>query len=222
MNEKQFYSALAAGVDQFGVNLSQPALSRLFTYYTELSRWSKKVNLISRSSSELEIVEKHFIDSLTLLPLLTEKSRLLDIGTGAGFPGLVCKAARTDLGLVMVEPRLKRVSFLRHIVRQLKLDEALVLAGRVEEKGLLDPFQQFSHITSRAVTEIGPFLTMCRPLAGKTSRIICMKGPRWEEELGRVDRKMLDSYKMEVMQFVLPLSGAERTLLIFSTPAIAG
>ncbi len=113
------------------------AFDRLNLYFNELKKWGRKVNLIAKSSSDQQIVENHFIDSLTILPLLVgANTHLLDIGTGAGFPALVCKAAYPELAITLVEPRLKRVSFLGHITRTLGLQEVKILSCRVEDEQL--------------------------------------------------------------------------------------
>ncbi|THB70180.1 MAG: 16S rRNA (guanine(527)-N(7))-methyltransferase RsmG, partial [Desulfobulbaceae bacterium] len=93
MTPEDFGQILSAGVDEFGISLSSNSLSTLHCYYQELQKWSRKVNLIARGTSAAEIVEKHFLDSLALLQSLdSERDNVVDIGSGAGFPGLVCKA----------------------------------------------------------------------------------------------------------------------------------
>ena len=156
-----FKSELAFGVKDLGLEVPDSAYGPLEIYFQQLKKWSRKVNLIAKSTSDEEIVEKHFLDSLTLVSFFQDHgSHLLDIGTGGGFPGLICKVALGDtLDVTLVEPRLKRVSFLRHIVRSLKLGGVEIHAKRLEEVPNLSS-GTFSHITCRAVTEIGPFLDM--------------------------------------------------------------
>ena len=130
-----FSKRLETGLQLLGIEISAEAYDRLTLYFAELKKWSKKVNLIAKSAGDEQIVESHFLDSLTILPLLTgENAHLLDIGTGAGFPALVCKAALPELAVTLVEPRLKRVSFLGHITRILGLEEVRVLPCRVEDR----------------------------------------------------------------------------------------
>ena len=133
-----FRQQLGQGCDALEIVLDAAAVERLFVYFTELLRWSRKINLIAKGTPDAEILEKHFLDSLTLLPLLdTPDSHLLDVGTGAGFPGLVCKAARPDLTVTLLEPRLKRVSFLRHVIRTLNLTGVEALACRVMPSSMI-------------------------------------------------------------------------------------
>ena len=216
----EFREQLQRGCDALGIVLDAQAVERLFVYFTELMHWSKKINLIAKGTAEGDILENHFLDSLTLLPLLagTKNPHLLDVGTGAGFPGLVCKAARPELTVTLLEPRLKRVSFLRHVIRTLNLDGASVLVGRVEDETLLPSTTVFSHITSRAVADMGEFLRMVSRLCGQGTTVICMKGPKWQEELQAM-QKFTPSISLSHVTTVeqeLPNSFAKRALLTFS------
>ncbi|MCK5515866.1 MAG: class I SAM-dependent methyltransferase, partial [Desulfobulbaceae bacterium] len=108
---------LIRGLNQLGVNLDDKAIDQVLLYCQELLKWNKRINLIARNTQPAEVIEKHFLDSLTLLPVIKQYSganpTLLDIGTGAGFPGLVLAAVMPELQVTLVEPRQKRVSFLR-------------------------------------------------------------------------------------------------------------
>lgn len=206
---------LRRGCDKLEIEVQPNSLAVLHQYFIELRRWSRRINLIARRTDDLQIVENHFLDSLLLLPYLRSSGRsLLDVGTGAGFPGLVCKAAHPALSLILVEPRLKRVSFLRHIIRSLQLQNIEVIASRVERIDRVD----VGCITSRAVADIELFLHMAEPLAGPETDIVCMKGPLWREELERasatLQQKRLVLSRFE--EFELPTSGAQRALLFFN------
>lgn len=215
---KAFINTMEKGLDQLDIELDRHALERLYSYYIELKKWSARVNLIARGSSDDQIIENHFLDSLTMLELLPQHGgHLLDIGTGAGFPGLVLNAARPELTVTLVEPRLKRVSFLKHIVRTLGLTDTRVLACRAEDEELLPSVDGYSHITSRAVTDIQGFLSMTVRFATAGVEVICMKGPKWKEELAESEPviKEFGFHQKALLSKVLPMSGAERTLLVF-------
>ncbi|MCF8056049.1 MAG: 16S rRNA (guanine(527)-N(7))-methyltransferase RsmG [Desulfocapsa sp.] len=216
-------TGLRSGCAQLALpKLDEEAEENLFAYFRELKHWGRRINLIAKGAEDEEILEKHFLDSLTLLPLLGgEKPHLLDIGTGAGFPGLVCKAVRSDLQVTLVEPRLKRVSFLRHVVRTLNLQDTSILECRVEDEVQLPSNGGFTHITSRAVNEIKLFLEMCSRFAGLGVQVICMKGPKWEEELVGWQKSGGNEHFTLVSQrnYVLPDSGGKRHLLVFEKTA---
>jgi 16S rRNA (guanine527-N7)-methyltransferase len=200
--------------------LDNAALERLDLYFRELKRWSQKMNLIAKRATDSEILEKHFLDSLTLLPLFADASiqpHLLDIGTGAGFPGLVCKAAMPQLQLTLVEPRQKRVAFLSHIIRSIKLEDITLVDCRVEDEDRLPSHNGFTHITCRAVSEIKVFLDMCSRFMAPGVQVICMKGPKWKEELAALDESILAG-KFELRsrkEYSLPQLKGTRQLLVF-------
>jgi 16S rRNA (guanine527-N7)-methyltransferase len=213
-----FSTRLEKGLKVLGIAICPDASARLSIYFSELKKWGKKVNLIAKATSDEQIVENHFLDSLTILPQLQGAGiHLLDIGTGAGFPALVCKAACPELAVTLVEPRSKRVSFLGHIVRTLGLEEVNILPCRIEEEEQFSSAISFTHITARAVTEIGPFLQMVERFAISGPQLICMKGPKWREELtAAADVLSSSSYKLDrVVACTLPFSEAERNILLF-------
>ena len=218
-SKSDFIAGLRSGCARIPLlRLDEKAEEKLFAYFRELKHWSRRVNLIAKGAGDAEILEKHFLDSLTLLPLLDgEKPHLLDIGSGAGFPGLVCKAVRPDLQVTLVEPRLKRVSFLRHVARTLHLEDVSILECRVEDEVMLPSDAGFTHITSRAVNEIKLFLEMCSRFAGSGVKVVCMKGPKWEEELAAWEKSSDNKHFTLVSQrnYVLPDSGGKRYLLVF-------
>ncbi|MBM9518564.1 16S rRNA (guanine(527)-N(7))-methyltransferase RsmG [Desulforhopalus vacuolatus] len=191
-------------------------LALLENYCAELLKWRGRINLVAKTASVEDIVEKHFLDSLTLLPELTGNCHLLDIGTGAGFPGLVCRTAMPTLGLTLVEPRQKRVNFLRHVIRTLGLSqEGAPLVVREERLEADSPLtaEKFSHITCRAVTDVGSFLELVTAFQDAT--LLLMKGPKWKEELKAASVIMeKNSYRLkDVRKIILPFSKAERFVL---------
>ncbi|BCL61880.1 ribosomal RNA small subunit methyltransferase G [Desulfomarina profundi] len=221
MMGSSFRDRLQEGLVLLDLDVDRDGCKRLELYFDELRKWSSKVNLISRTSSDEQIIENHFLDSLALLPLLeSEKCRLLDVGTGAGFPGLVCKAVRPDIDLTLVEPRKKRVFFLHHIVRVLGLQSVSIFDCRIEDEQRLGENHDFTDITSRAVSDIDMFLRMVQRFSAGGAKIICMKGPRWREEVALVSGKMKKLYNLRKnVEITLPFSGAERAFLVYTTVA---
>ncbi len=174
------------GLEHIGCPLSPEIIEQLTLYVVELQKWNRRINLIARKTGVVDIVERHFLDSLTLLPFLTttgEKDKiLLDVGTGAGFPGLVLAVARPDLQIILVEPRAKRVSFLRHIVRSLQLDNVEIMHARLDETGMLVD-QTVEWVTCRALVEANIFLAMVEPLMDRGAGALLMLGPGQERRL---------------------------------------
>jgi 16S rRNA (guanine527-N7)-methyltransferase len=213
-----FKGRLREGLDHLELSLADDSIKSLEIYFNELKKWAGKINLIARSSSDEEILVNHFIDSLTILPLLKKTdSHLLDIGTGAGFPGLVCKTVLPDLKVTLVEPRQKRVSFLRHIIRTLGLQDVAVLDCRIEDEARLPSASSFTHITSRAVSDIKVFMAMVGRFSTGGARVICMKGPKWQVEVADTAQVLSETYiQEEVIELCLPFSGARRALLVYA------
>jgi 16S rRNA (guanine527-N7)-methyltransferase len=210
---------LAEGCDRLGIELDNRALTRLACYFGELQKWNKKINLIARAP-EQEIVDRHFLDSLTLLPFLRQHSSkpLLDVGSGGGFPALVLKACLPELQLTLVEPRLKRVSFLKHIIRILELGQVTVMDSRLAPENRLFQGQTFPLISCRGLTKVSNFLEMCRSFSPEGGRVICMKGPKADEELADwQDEQPASPYRLaERINCLLPFSRSKRIILIFS------
>ena len=208
---------LREGCAQLQLDFPDEVFLQLEKYYSELLSWSKKMNLIAKKQSGLQIIENHFIDSLILLPSLPRQDcTLVDVGSGAGFPGLVCKTGLPDMSLVVVEPRLKRVSFLRHIKRILDMKNVEVVAQRLED--VVVEKLTCSHVTGRAVAEIGPFLEMVERICSPGTRVLCMKGPKWREELEEASPSLIKTgmVLVKVDERSLPFSGAQRAVLSFS------
>ena len=179
-------------------------------YLAELMKWSRRVNLIARDTPEAQVVETHFLDSLTLLPFLdgAGEVHLLDVGSGAGFPGLALACVRPDARFTLCEPRQKRVSFLRHVVRTLGLANVEVVAERIEAH-LADWPGRFTHITSRAVAEPAAFLPLVRPLVTPAARVLLMLARA--EGLAGIDRLVSGPWRVDAeRRFVLPFSKAPR------------
>jgi 16S rRNA (guanine527-N7)-methyltransferase len=177
-------------------------------------KWSQRINLIARNTAEAQVIENHFLDSLSLVPLLVEHkaSHLLDVGTGAGFPGLVLACVLPNTRCTLVEPRQKRVVFLRHIVRSLGLDHVEIVADRIEP--YLTTWQgRFSHIVSRAVAEPSIFLLLTRPLLGPKTQVILMLAR--DEALAPIAHLPNGPWRIVATQsFTLPFSGAARLLAL--------
>lgn len=223
MTDTQGKKILQEGLAAMGITLDSQAQARLVDYCTELLRWSAKINLVAKAPLR-EIWETHFLDSLTLLRVLPPQGSaqlpLLDIGSGAGFPGLALKAARPELPVILVEPRQKRVSFLRHVIRTLGLKDIEVLCGRLEKDSAEVDGRPLSVpiVTSRAFTDIAEFLLHTDAVSPAGGRVICMKGPKAGEEIAAWRLAQPESpYRLqEIIELTLPFSGKIRNLVIFS------
>ncbi|MEJ2032759.1 MAG: 16S rRNA (guanine(527)-N(7))-methyltransferase RsmG [Deltaproteobacteria bacterium] len=209
---------LFTGAERMGLALAPEVCDRLGRYAAELAKWNRRINLVA-AAPIAKIIEKHFLDSLTLLPLLTEQPSpdLLDVGTGAGFPGLVLKTAFSEPAVTLMEPRQKRAAFLRHIIRTLNLREVTVVEARLTAGGGTSLPQAGYHlITSRALSEIAAFLSLVSSYCLQGGRVVCMKGSRWREELEKWQQQEQGEFELiETRHCRLPFSNDYRCLMIF-------
>lgn len=206
-----------AGLDWLGMTVSSAQEEALFQYFLLLRLWNQKINLTSLEEPD-EVAVKHFIDSLTCLkvdfPLGAE---VLDVGTGAGFPGLVLKIVRPDLQITLLDATEKKVGFLREVISALELSGVEPLHGRAEELGR-EPGrrERYQRVVSRAVAEMRTLLEYTLPLTKVPGLFIAQKGPKGEDEL-RVSKQalgVLGGGNPQVLHFKLPLQDEERLLII--------
>ena len=220
-NGEKCQALLQQGLVEMGLGVGSEQVEGLCRYYGELVRWGGKMNLVALGEPQEILLARHFLDSLSLLPLLPAgPCALLDVGTGAGFPGLVLKVVRPDLQLSLVEPRGKRVTFLRHIIRTLQLQEVEVKNKRLEGPGQ-HGLHQFDLITSRAFTDLAHFLPLVEPYLADDGQVITMKGPKAEEELALWQQSNPSSTLVLSSQqtVTLPFLNKEHQLLTFRRPA---
>lgn len=201
------------------VALSDVQLNRFLLYYQELAFWNSKFNLIASSASPQEIFIKHFLDSLTLIPCLPiPGGRLIDIGSGGGFPGIPLRIALDSLRVTLVEASRKKASFLKSLRRLLDLGHLEVLQERVEILAEQDAHRAaFDMVVSRAALKLPEYLRWGKELMAPDGVIIAMKGANYSQELEEVRDRLADwgLSLAEARCLTLPLTGDFRVLLIF-------
>lgn len=204
-----------------GISIPAQALGGLFLYLDELLRWAKRINLTSVTDPGLAL-EKHLLDSLTLLPFIGSGERLLDLGSGAGLPGIPLKLNRPDLDLWSVDAVAKKIAFQRHIARLLGLQGFHPCHGRAEKLADAPALAgSCTLVVSRAFASLGDFLRLGLPFLAPDGRLVAMKGPEGEAELSAAAELLtvLGLECREVCQRQLPQSRARRTLLVFQRTA---
>lgn len=189
---EQALTLLEQGCAELGVSLDAQQLSQFQLYLSELVAWNRKFNLTAITDSE-EVQVKHFLDSLSSLPLLAEEvndelpflhsQRLVDVGTGAGFPGIPLKIAAPQLDLTLVDGTGKKVRFLEYLCQTLDLTQATVVQGRAEELGRRADYRaQFDIVTARAVAPLNTLVEYLLPWARIGGLVVVYKGGRASEE----------------------------------------
>ena len=177
---------LRAGAQQLGIPLSADQVQQFETYYRELAEWNERLNLTA-ITAYAEVQVKHFLDCLAGWPLVLEELglkekalrplHLVDVGTGAGFPGLPLKIVAPRLKLTLMDGTAKKVTFLRHLVDRLGLQNVTVVQGRAEELGHQTAYRgQFDLVTARAVAPLNTLVEYLLPLARKDALTVIYKG----------------------------------------------
>jgi 16S rRNA (guanine527-N7)-methyltransferase len=174
---------LKEGAKEVGVSLSQEMIQMFFIYLKELKEWNQKINLTSLKEDKT-IITKNFIDSLSLVPHLPSRSSLLDLGSGAGFPGIPVKIAKPSLKVTLLEATRKKASFQQHLIRSLGLSRINVIQGRAESlKSDSALPASFDIVTSRAFSKLKKFLMLGEPFVREGGCLVAMKGRQAEGEL---------------------------------------
>lgn len=207
MTKEEFVKSL----NELGIFLTEDQLNKLDKFYNLLIEWNEKINL-TRITEEKEVYLKHFYDSLTISKVvnLKEKETLCDVGTGAGFPGIVLKIVYPNLKVTLVDSLLKRVNYLNAIIKDLELEDIKAIHSRGEDfKG------NFDVVTARAVANIEKLLNFTMHIVDKNGIFIAMKGNIEEELTKDVINKINKKYNIvEINKFLLPIENSNRSLVV--------
>ncbi|MGN1399108.1 MAG: 16S rRNA (guanine(527)-N(7))-methyltransferase RsmG [Erysipelotrichaceae bacterium] len=166
---------------KYGFTLSDKQLNQLDLYSDLLIQYNEKFNLTA-ITDKTDIYVKHFLDCLYLCKYLVDNCSLLDIGTGAGFPGVVVKIFYPDMDITLLEPNNKKVLFLNTVKQQLNL-EKLTISNQRSEDYAKDHRQHFDYVTARAVASLNILLELAIPLLKVNGTFFAMKGPKANQEL---------------------------------------
>lgn len=197
-----------------GLEVSLETVPRLEQLVDELLRWNRRRNLTAITSHQ-DVLEKHLVDSLALLPFLRFPGRLLDLGSGAGFPALPLKITCPALEVVSVDAVAKKIAFQRHIARRLGLERFTALHQRIEALADRPGYGKgFDMVTARALCSLEQLLDLAEPLLSVDGCLLAMKGPDGDREVAALeDRLKRSGGSAMVHPFKLPFSGAERRLV---------
>jgi len=194
-----------------GLNLSKDSAEKFWNFFLLFDRYNDEFDL-SRIKRFDEIVIKHFIDSAIVSTLVKLPKTLLDIGTGAGFPGLPLKFMRDDLKIILAEPKDKRVEFMEMVIRDLGLSGMTVYPKRVGDHSDFE----VEGVITRAFEVVDSTLSRVKHFLPENGQVIFLKGPSVEEDLGAISPENERDYeKSHDIEYELPLSGHTRRLVIY-------
>lgn len=198
------------------IDVDEKKMNQLHQYYLILVKYNKVMNLTGITEEE-EAYLKHFYDSATLTKIidLKKEQTLCDVGTGAGFPGLVLKILFPELEITLIDSLNKRILFLNQVIEQLNLDKIKTVHARIEDYAKLNR-EKFDIVTSRAVTHLSPLLEISVAMVKEGKYCIPMKGfikEELEESKNAIQELKLDL--IEKQEFDLPIENSHRTILKF-------
>ena len=182
MNREEIIKFFNEKLKENNIKISDEQMNNFILYMDNLIEWNKKINLTAIKEEE-DIIVKHFIDSI-LIEKEVKGEKLIDIGSGAGFPGIPLKIVRNDLDVTLIDSVNKKVLFMQDSIDKLKLDNIVAVHCRAEEYAHDKQFREsFDVATSRAVANMSTLVEYMLPFVKVGGKCICMKGPNSEEEI---------------------------------------
>ena len=213
MNKEEFIKE----VELLDINLDDDKLNRLERFYELLTEWNEKINLTTITKKE-DVYLKHFYDSLTLIKGvdLNNNISLCDVGTGAGFPGIVLKICFPQIKITLIDSLQKRVNYLNEIIKELGLKDIEAFHYRMEDYSRLNE-EKFDIITARAVGNTKLLCEISVRALKTNGRLVLMKA-KIDEELNNIDNMIeeLRLSKPSIIKFNLPIEDSNRSLVIFT------
>lgn len=206
------------------IELTDKQLMQFYNYMNLLIEWNRKINLTTIIEPE-EIILKHFVDSIIISKYIENDLKVIDVGTGAGFPGIPLKIIRGDLDIVLLDSLNKRINFLNEVIKELQLKNVYSIHARVEEFAKNKKYREsFDIVTSRAVANMSTLSEYMLPLTKVGGKMLAMKGPDFKDEITK-SKKALDILGGEIEkidEYQLPKTDIRRSVIVIrkikSTP----
>lgn len=202
--------------NKINVMLNDKQISKYYQYMNLLLEWNEKINLTSITRQD-EIILKHFIDSMTILKYLDKYNKIIDVGTGAGFPGIPIAIMKEEKSVTLMDSLNKRIKFLEDIKQKLDLKNINLIHSRAEDLGQdLNNREMYDVSVSRAVANLTTLVEYLIPFIKIGGICICMKGQDVEEEINDSKRaiELLGGRIKKVDEFYLPDSDMKRNIVI--------
>lgn len=214
MDFEQFFKKLHNNLKNIDIEIDIYDAELFWKYTNLLLEWNDKINLTAITDIN-EIIVKHFTDSLTICNLIEKDSNIIDVGTGAGFPGVPIAIIRKDINVTLVDSLNKRINFLNDLQQKLNLKNVEIIHSRAEELGKKVEYREkYDVAVSRAVAPLNILLEYLVPFTKVHGKILCMKGPNVSEEIKLIDNA-LNELKSNVKSIdKIQLNDMERNILI--------
>lgn len=216
MDIKDFSELMIDYGKEINIVFTEEQLQKFYQYMNLLIEWNEKINLTAIVEPK-EIILKHFIDSLTIIKYIEPNKSVIDIGTGAGFPGIPVKIMREDLDITLLDSLNKRIHFLNEVIQKLELKNITAVHARIEEYAKNKQYREtFDVATSRAVANLTTLSEYMLPMVALKGMAICMKGSEISEEISKSKNsiKLLGGKIDKIEEFTLPKSDNKRNLIL--------
>lgn len=216
MNFDEFYKDILEKATYLDIAIESEKVKLLYQYMMSLIEWNEKINLTAITEPK-EIILKHYIDSFTINQYIGNDKKVMDLGTGAGFPGIPLKVINDSNKITLVDSLNKRIIFLKEIIDKLDLKNIEAIHGRAEELGRDEKYrEQYDVVVSRAVAPMNILLEYMIPMLKVNGICICMKGNNATEEIEKAENalKQLDGEIIKIDEFYLPQSDIKRSIII--------
>jgi len=215
MKLSEFKKKMKENLKDLNIELSDLQLEQFYNYMNILLEWNKFMNLTGITEPE-EVITKHFIDSLTVLDKIDKNASIIDVGTGAGFPGIPIKIALPETKVVLLDSLNKRIKFLNEVIEKLKLNNIETIHGRAEEYGRnKNHREKYDIAIARAVAPLNILLEYLMPFVKVKGKCLCMKGSSSEEEIKNSKNavRILGGELIETEDFYIPKTDIKRRIV---------
>lgn len=216
MEKEKWKQNLEEQANELKINIEEEMKEKFYIYMKLLQKWNKNINLTAITEPE-EILQKHFIDSLTILPYIEKNANIIDVGTGAGFPGIPIKIVEKSTKVTLLDALNKRLIFLEEVIGTLQLSNIETIHARAEEAGKNKNLREkFDVAVSRAVAPLNILAEYLLPLVKLGGKCICMKASNIEEEIENSKKaiEILGGKLEKIEEFTLPNSNIKRSIII--------
>ena len=217
MKLKEFEKIFIEECEKNNIDSKKLDIEKFYNYMLGIINWNEKINVTS-ITDEKEFLVKHFIDSLTISRLLSSSKTLIDIGTGAGFPGVPLKIYNKNLKVTLIDSVNKKLNIIREVSKGIGLEDLEIIHIRAEELAHDPQYrEQFDIVTTRAVSNLTTITEYMLPFLKVGGKAICMKGPNYEEELKESNKAInILGGKIEGVENLLISGDIERNIIIIS------
>lgn len=214
MKIQEFSNELKEKLRLINIKLEDKQIEEFYNYMNLLLEWNERINLTA-ITEPIEVILKHFVDSATIIKYIEDNKKIVDVGTGAGFPGIPLNIINSKSSYTLVDSLNKRINFLNEVINSLQLNNINTIHSRIEDFGRNNK-ERFDIATSRAVASLNILLEYLLPLVKIGGICICMKGSNVKEEIENASKalEILGGKIEKVEKIILPDSDIERNIVI--------